>query len=112
MPVQASTLLIYAASAVAEIAGCFAFWAWLRSGQSVLWLIPGIASLVAFAWLLTLSPSDYAGRAYAAYGGIYIATSLLWLWIFERRTPDAWDLTGGVLAILAVLSLRGQAKTQ
>lgn len=101
MPAQASALLIYATAAVAEIAGCFAFWAWLRNGQSVLWLIPGVVSLIAFAWLLTLAPSDYAGRAYAAYGGIYIAASLLWLWIFEHRTPDGWDLTGGALAILA-----------
>ena len=102
MPAQA-TLLIYAAAAVAEIAGCFAFWVWLRSGQSVLWLIPGIASLIAFAWLLTLAPSDYAGRAYAAYGGVYIAASLLWLWIAEHRAPDIWDLTGGALALGAAL---------
>lgn len=101
MPVQASTLFIYGAAAVAEIAGCFAFWAWLRSGQSVLWLMPGIASLIAFAWMLTLAPSDYAGRAFAAYGGVYIVASLLWLWIAEHRTPDAWDLAGGAMAIVA-----------
>ena len=72
------TALIYIAAALAEIGGCFAFWAWLRMGKSPLWLAPGIASLVVFAWLLTRVDSDAAGRAYAAYGGIYICASLLW----------------------------------
>lgn len=92
---------IYAAAALAEIAGCFAFWAWLRNGHSPLWLIPGIASLALFAWLLTLAPSDQAGRAYAAYGGIYIAASLFWLWAVEGQRPDGWDLAGGALALVA-----------
>ena len=62
MPVYATTTLIYAGAALAEIAGCFAFWAWLRQGHSPLWLVPGIASLVVFAWLLTLAPAAHAGR--------------------------------------------------
>ena len=101
MPLYLSTFLTFAAAALAEIAGCFAFWAWLRNGHSVWWLLPGIASLIAFAWLLTLAPSDQAGRAYAAYGGIYIVSSLLWLWLAEGHRPDNWDLGGGALAILA-----------
>ena len=101
MPVFASTYLIFALAALAEIAGCFAFWAWLRSGASPLWLIPGLMSLAAFAWLLTLVPSDHAGRAYAAYGGIYIAASLLWLWAAEGQRPDGWDAAGAALALLA-----------
>ena len=92
---------IYAAAAIAEIAGCFAFWAWARNGASALWLVPGILSLAAFAWLLTQTPAAYAGRAYAAYGGIYIAASLLWLWAAEGRQPDHWDLLGGALAVAA-----------
>lgn len=86
--------LIYAAAALGEIAGCFAFWAWLRLDKPVWWLVPGMASLAAFAWLLTLVPSDAAGRAYAAYGGIYIAGSILWLWLAEGQRPDRWDLIG------------------
>lgn len=96
-----TTYGIYAAAALAEIAGCFAFWAWLRNGHSPLWLIPGIASLALFAWLLTLAPSDQAGRAYAAYGGIYIAASLFWLWAAEGQRPDGWDMAGGALALVA-----------
>lgn len=73
------TFAIYALAALAEIAGCYVFWAWWRLGASPFWLLPGLVSLAAFAWLLTCAPSDFAGRAYAAYGGVYIAASLLWL---------------------------------
>ena len=94
-----ATIFIYTGAALAEIAGCFAFWAWMRQGASALWLLPGLVSLAAFAWLLTLAPSDYAGRAYAAYGGVYVAASLVWLWLAEGRKPDTWDLTGGVVVL-------------
>jgi len=94
------TLVIYLAAALAEIAGCFAFWAWLRLGRSMLWLVPGIISLALFAWLLTLIDTDHAGRGYAAYGGIYIVSAILWLWAVEGVRPDRWDLTGGAVCLL------------
>lgn len=94
------TFAIYAAAALAEIAGCFAVWAWMRLGASALWLLPGLVSLAAFAWALTLAPSDFAGRAFAAYGGVYIAASLVWLWAIEGQRPDTWDLTGTALCLL------------
>jgi small multidrug resistance family-3 protein len=92
-------VLIYAGAALAEIAGCFSFWAWLRLGRSPWWLVPGMASLALFAYLLTLVPSDAAGRAYAAYGGVYIAASILWLWIAEGVRPDRWDVAGGAVCL-------------
>jgi small multidrug resistance family-3 protein len=94
-----STLAVYIAAAVAEIAGCFAFWVWLRLGKSVLWLMPGLVALVAFAWLLTLSPAEHAGRAYAVYGGVYIVASLGWLWLAEGFRPDRWDLIGAAVCL-------------
>jgi small multidrug resistance family-3 protein len=84
----------YVAAAFAEIAGCFTFWAWLRLGRSALWVLPGLASLGLFAFLLTRVDAAFAGRAYAAYGGIYIVASLLWLWLVEEARPDRWDLMG------------------
>ena len=93
------SIAVYIGAALAEIAGCFAFWVWLRDGRSVWWLVPGTASLALFAWLLTRVDADMAGRAYAAYGGIYIAASLLWLWGVESVRPDRWDMLGGALAI-------------
>jgi small multidrug resistance family-3 protein len=90
----------YFAAAFAEIAGSFAFWAWLRLGKSALWLIPGVALLALFAFLLTRVDAAFAGRAYAAYGGVYIASSLTWLWIFEGIRPDRWDLIGAMVCML------------
>ncbi len=90
---------IYAGAALAEIAGCYAFWAWQRMGKPVVWLVPGMVSLAVFAYLLTLVPSEAAGRAYAAYGGIYIAASLVWLWSVEGQVPDRWDVTGAVVCL-------------
>ena len=91
--------LIYPLAALAEIGGCFAFWAWLKLDRSPLWLAPGVACLIAFAWLLTLVPTEAAGRAFAAYGGVYIAASLIWLWTVERQAPDRWDLTGAAVCL-------------
>lgn len=91
--------LIYILAALAEIAGCFSFWAWLKLGKPVWILLPGMLSLAAFAWLLALVPTETAGRAYAAYGGIYITASLLWLWGVEGQLPDKWDVTGGAVCL-------------
>lgn len=93
------TPLVYLAAAVAEIAGCYAFWAWLRLGKSPWWAVPGTLSLLAFAALLTLVDAPAAGRAFAAYGGVYIAASLLWLWAVEGARPDRWDVIGGAVCL-------------
>lgn len=95
-----TSLAAYIGAAVAEIAGCFAFWAWLRLDKSALWLVPGLVSLAVFAWLLTLVEAGFAGRAYAAYGGVYIAASLGWLWLIEGARPDRWDLLGAGICLL------------
>jgi small multidrug resistance family-3 protein len=94
------TFLAYLAAALAEIAGCFAFWAWLRLDKSGWWLLPGLASLAGFAYLLTLIDTDHAGRAYAAYGGVYIASALSWLWLAEGVRPDRWDLIGAAICLI------------
>ena len=93
----------YGLAALAEIAGCFAFWAWLRLDRSAWWLAPGMVSLAAFAWALTRIDAPFAGRAYAAYGGVYIAASLLWLWLVEQARPDRWDLIGAAICVAGAL---------
>lgn len=95
-----TTAFVYIAAAIAEIAGCFAFWAVLKLGKPVFWLVPGTVSLLLFAWLLTLADSAFAGRAYAAYGGVYIAASLGWLWAMEGTRPDRWDMTGTLICVI------------
>lgn len=94
------TALIYGAAALAEIAGCFSFWAWLRMEKSPFWIAPGMVSLALYAWLLTLVPADAAGRAYAAYGGVYIVASLFWLWLVEGQRPDRWDVSGAAVCLV------------
>lgn len=98
-----TSLSIFALTALFEIAGCFAFWAWARQGASALWLVPGLVLLAAFAWMLTRIDTEFAGRAYAAYGGVYIAASLLWLWAYEGMRPDRWDVAGGAVCVLGAL---------
>lgn len=94
------TTLAYAGAAFMEIAGCFAFWAWLRLGKSALLIIPGIAALILFAYLLTLVESEAAGRTFAAYGGVYILASVAWLWLAEGLQPDKWDLSGAAICLI------------
>ena len=94
-----TTALAYVGAAIAEIAGCFAFWAWLKLDKSAWWLVPGMAALALFAYLLTLIDAEHAGRAYAAYGGVYITAALFWLWIIEGARPDRWDLIGALVCL-------------
>ncbi len=98
-------LFWYLLAAMCEIGGCFAFWAWLRLGKSPLWAFPGVFALVVFAISLTRIDSVYAARAYAAYGGIYIPTCLLWLWVVENTRPDRWDLPGASLCVVGALMI-------
>lgn len=96
-------IFIYIGAAFFEILGCFLFWNYFRLGKSVYLLIPAIISLSLFAYLLTLVQAEFAGRAYAIYGGIYIAASLVWLFFAEGQTPDKWDLIGASVCILGAL---------
>lgn len=100
-----ATVLLYTVAAIAEIAGCFAFWAWASDGRSAWWLAPGMASLALFAWVLTRVPADAAGRAFAAYGGVYIAASLVWMWLVEGQRPDRLDLTGAALCLVGAATI-------
>ncbi len=91
--------IAYPLAALAEIAGCFAIWAWWRLGAAPLRLVPGILSLVIFGWLLTQVETATAGRAFAAYGGVYIAASVLWMWLAEGQRPDRWDVIGTAICL-------------
>ncbi len=92
------TFALFAATAVAEIVGCYLPWLWLRDGRSPWLLLPAAASLALFAWLLTLHPAA-AGRVYAAYGGVYVGVAILWLWLVDGIRPTTWDITGSVVAL-------------
>jgi small multidrug resistance family-3 protein len=95
------TLILYIATAIAEIVGCYLPYLWLKEGKSVILLIPAAVSLAVFAWLLTLHPSA-AGRVYAAYGGVYIAVALIWLWAVEGMRPTGWDWAGVSFSLIGM----------
>ena len=96
-------LLFFCLAAFFEIAGCFTFWMWLRNGRSSAFAALGVLSLILFALTLTRVDTTFAGRAFAAYGGIYIASSLLWLRFVEGGQPDRWDLAGGAISVAGAL---------
>jgi small multidrug resistance family-3 protein len=102
-------LAVFTLAALFEIAGCFAFWMWIRRGATPLVVVLGVGSLIAFALALTRVDSTFAGRAYAAYGGIYIAASLMWLWLVEGQSPTRTDLLGAALAIAGAVIIVGFA---
>ena len=109
---MSGNLLAFVVAAVLEIAGCFAFWAWLRQGAPW-WVVPiGVVSLVGFAVALTRVDTVFAGRAYAAYGGIYIAATLIWLWLVEGQRPTVPDLVGAAIAVAGALVIIAFAATR
>jgi small multidrug resistance family-3 protein len=96
------TLGLFVLTACAEIVGCYLPYLWLRKGKPMWLLVPAAMSLALFSWLLTLHPLA-AGRTYAAYGGVYVATAVVWLWLVDRQQPDRWDLLGAGITIVGML---------
>ncbi len=95
------TVLLYVATAFAEIVGCYLPWLWIRQGGSAWLLVPAAACLALFAWLLTLHDAA-SGRVYAAYGGVYIGTAITWLWAVDGIRPSHWDLIGATVALFGM----------
>jgi small multidrug resistance family-3 protein len=95
------TLALFVITAIAEIVGCYLPYLWLRQGKSAWLLVPGVLSLLAFAYLLTLHPTA-AGRVYAAYGGVYVSVALMWLWLVDAVKPTRWDIGGVALCLIGM----------
>ena len=93
-----TTFLLFFITAVAEILGCYFPYLILNQGKSPWLWVPAILSLAVFVWLLTLHPAA-SGRIYAAYGGIYIFTALMWLRFVDQIVLTRWDLIGGVVVL-------------
>lgn len=103
-----NTLLLFVATALAEIVGCYLPWLWLRQGKPMWLLLPAALSLALFAWLLTLHDTAGAGRVYAAYGGVYVGVALAWLWAVDGVRPTPWDVAGVLVALagMAIIMLQ------
>ena len=98
----AKTFALFVLTALAEIVGCYLPYLWLKRNGSPWLLIPALASLAIFAWLLTMHPTA-AGRVYAAYGGVYIGVAIAWLWLVDGVRPTAWDLIGAAVAVTGMV---------
>ncbi|EHU00658.1 conserved inner membrane protein [Pantoea stewartii subsp. stewartii DC283] len=96
------TALLFFITALAEITGCFLPWLWLKKGASAWLLVPAALSLTLFVWLLTLHPAA-SGRVYAAYGGVYVLTALVWLRIVDGVKLSIWDWSGALIAFSGML---------
>jgi small multidrug resistance family-3 protein len=88
-------------TAIAEIVGCYLPYLWLKEDKSIWLLVPAALSLALFAWLLSLHPTA-AGRVYAAYGGVYIFSAILWLWFVDGIRPTMWDIVGSCVALVGM----------
>ena len=95
------TVLLFLATAVAEIVGCYLPYLWLKKGASIWLLVPAAASLALFVWLLSLHPTA-AGRVYAAYGGVYVSVGIIWLWVVDAVRPKPWDWLGVTVCLLGM----------
>jgi small multidrug resistance family-3 protein len=93
---------LFVLTALAEILGCYLPYLWLRKGGSIWLLVPAALSLALFSWLLTLHPTA-AGRVYAAYGGVYVAVALIWLWRIDRVPLTLWDIVGAAVTITGMV---------
>lgn len=93
---------IYFLAAFFEILGCYSFWMVYKLEKTSLWLGVGMISLVLFAYLLTKVNLEFAGRAYAIYGGIYIISSLVWLFVVEKQSFTRWDIVGAIIIFIGI----------
>lgn len=98
---EIKTVLLFVVTAFAEIVGCYLPYLWLREGKSIWLLFPAALSLAMFAWLLSIHPTA-AGRVYAAYGGVYVAMAILWLWAVDGVRPTTWDILGSCVALVGM----------
>lgn len=98
---ELKTTILYIVTAIAEIVGCYLPYLWLKDRAPVWVLLPAAASLALFVWLLTLHPTD-AGRVYAAYGGVYVAVAIVWLWVVDAVRPTQWDWLGVAVTLVGM----------
>ena len=97
------SILSYIGAVIFEITGCFFIWASVRLEYPIWWVILGLILLGLFKYIFTFVEGLFAGRTYAAYGGIYVAGSLIWLWVVEGVKPTSWDLIGGGVCIFGAV---------
>ena len=93
---------IFFLAAFFEILGCYSFWMVFKEQKPTLYLSIGVLSLITFAYILTKVNLEFAGRAYVIYGGVYIISSLAWLYFVEKQSFNKWDIIGTFIVFAGV----------
>lgn len=93
---------LFVLAAVAEIGGAWLVWQGVRENRGLVWMGAGVLALGVYGFVATLQPDAHFGRILAAYGGVFVAGSLLWGAIVDGFKPDRWDLTGSTICLLGV----------
>lgn len=101
---------LFITAALFEIGGAYLVWMWQRSGKPILWAVVGLAALFIYSLIQTLQAFNF-GRIFAAYGGIFIVTAMLWGWLVDGHTPDRWDIIGGAICLLGAAVILGAPRT-
>ena len=99
--VISQSLGLFILAGLCEIGGGWLVWQWLRGGKGISWGLVGGVVLILYGIIPTFQPAHF-GRVYAAYGGFFIALSLLWGWMIDRNVPDRFDVVGAVVSLVGV----------
>lgn len=96
------SIALFALAALAEIGGAWLVWQGVREHKGYLWMGAGVLALGAYGFVATLQPDAHFGRILAAYGGVFVAGSLLWGVLVDGFRPDRWDVAGALICLLGV----------
>jgi small multidrug resistance family-3 protein len=96
------SVLLFALAAVAEIGGAWMVWQGVREHRGLAWVGAGIAALAAYGFVATFQDDPNFGRILAAYGGVFVAGSLIWGVVFDGFRPDRYDNTGALIRLVGV----------
>jgi len=98
----ARSILLFVLAAVAEIGGAWLVWQGVREHRGWVWAGAGVVALGLYGFVATLQPDASFGRILAAYGGVFIAGSLLWGMVADGFRPDRWDVAGALVCLVGV----------
>lgn len=96
------SIFYFVLAGLCEIGGGYLIWLWLREGKGIFYAVTGAVILIIYGIIPTFQPASF-GRVYAAYGGVFIALSILWGWGVDKVVPDKFDLIGGMVALIGVM---------
>lgn len=96
------SISLFVAAAVAEIGGAYLVWQGVRERRGLVWIGAGVVALGLYGFFATFQPSPHFGRILAAYGGVFVAGSLVWAVVLDGFRPDRWDLIGAAICLIGV----------